>query len=458
MRIGILGWIAITVVLVLLLIYISHSVYRSGYMPDGVFKDAYESMIISAHNNYDRYLETPNNLYMRTTGYENDESAQMALSKAMRLETAYNTNDLTVTANAAVNNAFILAEINRFNVAPNLDTTDPAYLEALDNTDLYYRRALNRIKNNTRSVIQYPEHGPAVEVILDRIVDYIPDVDLDIQHIRDTVRAERVLHATIKPAKSKTPQQTYFEPRVIRDDPQNVHDREINEAMRTKYRHILISNKHDADIVGSHNYKEPELDDIRTELRDSNISAEKKRLALNTLSKISISNGISSLNTTEDAIIKEVWKRIHSIDNMTNRDSMKNSLWDSLASGTEKNYSGKYNAVCSVGRCSRVIDSLTLMDTNTEIAKPFKTAEIIRNEILSKSYKILQDSLAKAQPAIANIYRGLVDETPETRIQLETFIEDVKNQIDTTTKLDYPDTKPDVLNNIIKDAQAGVDI
>ena len=34
--------------------------------------------------------------------------------------------------------------------------------------------------------------------------------------------------------------------------------------------------------------------------------------------------------------------------------------------------------------------------------------------------------------------------------------EEVKEQIDTTIRADYPDSKPEVLDNLIKDAQEGV--
>jgi hypothetical protein len=449
-EIGTLGWIAIAVVIIIVLVWMTRYAYNHGYLPEGVFKDTYESMIASAYRSYDKYIESPANLWTRAVGYENDETVQLAIQKATKLEEMHhaNSNNLKTSAADAVNNAFILAELNRYNVAPNADPEQQ--LAALDLADTMYRRTVNRISNNPITVARNDDH---TEAILERINEYARTVDditfqPQINIARNNIRAARV---QITKDKSK-----YYAPKPIRNDPQNVHDTELTHDIRVKFNLIIDKNNTDLQEIGSNNYNQPTIKDIQVELNRSNLAEIERENATKILNIMAQRSSISSLNTTEDKVILEIWKRINSPDNLVNRDELKNSLWQSLASGMEKNYRDEYTSVCTTGRCSRAIDSLTLMDNDTELAKPLQTVETLRNEILSKSYIILQDAL-KTSP-IAAVYNGTDPETDENRQALNEFKESVKQKIADTINQDYPAAKPDTLANIIKDAQSGVDI
>lgn len=460
--IGQLGWIAIAVVTILVLVWITHSAYSKGYLPDGVFKDTYESMIASAYRSYDKFIESPENLYTRTVGYENDAIVTMAVDKATKLEEMHhnNSNNLTTTASDAANNSFILAELNRFNIAPSADGAGQQ--NAMDIAEIMYRRTLSRIRNNPLVIAQTNDHA---EAMLDRIEmfdltmhpDAVDPLHPAIEEARDYIRLARVdiaRNPKPKPKSKLTGRAAYYEPKQVRNDPQNVHDSQLTHALRVKYDTIVAHNKHDQTEIGTRNYKQPAIADILVELNRAKLEESTSERATQILRTMSAGGQVSSIGASEDQIVLEVWKRINSSDNADNREELKQSLWTALASGMEPNYQGEYTAVCTVGRCSRVLDSLTLMDADSKLAKPPQTSEILRNEILSKSYVILQDALRDSP--VAAVYNGTTTETDENRQALDDFKHTVKNRIEDTIRQDYPEAKPETLNNLIKDAKAGI--
>jgi len=449
-KIGTLGWIAIVVVIIIVLVWMTRYAYVHGFLPDGVFKDTYESMIASAYRSYDKYIESPANLWTHVVGYENDETVQLAIKKAKKLEEMHhtNSNNLKTTAADAVNNAFILAELNRYNVAPNADPYEKAL--ALEQVDIMYRRTINRINNNPITVARNDYH---TEAIIERINDYAHTIEDITFEPQINIARENIRTARVQITKDKT---KYYAPKPIRNDPQNVHDTELTHDIQVKFNRIIDKNNIDLQDIESNNYNQPAINDIQDELNKSNLSEIDRENATKILNIMAKKSRISSLNTTEDKVILEIWKRINSPENEENRDELKNSLWQALASGMEKNFQNQYTSVCTTGRCARVIDSLTLMDKDTDLAKPLQTVETLRNEILSKSYVILQEAL-KTSP-IASVYNGIDPETDENRIILNEFKESVKQKIADTIIQDYPNAKPETLDNIIKDAQSGVDI
>ena len=460
-RIGTLGWLVIAVVVILVLVWITHSTYTKGYMPDGVFKDTYESMIASAYRSYDKWIESPSNLWTKTVGYENDEAVQLAMTKAMKLEEMHhsNSNNLNVTAADAAENSFILAELNRYNVAPNADPAEQ--LQALDMADIMYRRTLSRMRNNPMTVARNNDH---VEAILERIGEFDDITGNNTDPLRPIVEETRqhIRHARVEIAREPKPKSkpkgkaAYYEPKPIRNDPQNVHDTELTHDLKIKYNRIVEKNNRDANNIGLRNYRQPTIADVRVDLNAARLPETTRENASTVLTTITNGGAVTALGTTEDKILLEVWKRINSPDNEENRDELKRSLWTSMASGVETNYNGNSATVCTVGRCSRILDSLTLMDSDKHIAKPPQTVEVLRNEVLSKSYVVLQNALRNSP--LAAVYNGTEPETDDNRQALDDFKLSVKREIADTIHKDYPDAKPDTLNNIIQDAQAGVDI
>lgn len=466
---GTFGKVAIILIIILLLIWILHTSYKTGYMPDGVFRESYESMVLSANRQYDKYFESPETLYTKTIGYNNDDVAKTAISKAERLERSHETNELNGTtaesANNAAVNAFILGDLYRYNVAPALVNTGSAHRDANEKASKYYRKALRRITQYAPLVVEQNVRvdQPTPEHIVDRLQQLVDDPDIilnaDIQ--RDIIAAQN----RIRGARVNAPRAghkdaavaTYFERRDVRNDPQNVHDSNITQSLKHKYDKILESNAN-ADLralattLDEVNYLVPSKEQIETALNDSTLDDKKKRKARNILKHISPNNSISSLGTDEETVLLETWRRIHSPDNVAQKTNLRVALFDSLASAIEENSSGEQK-VCVTGRCGRIIDSLTLLDSSKDLSEPVKTTEILRNEIMMKAHKVFQDELKKAPQDIQNVYNGTVDTAP----MLEAFKADAKKAIHDSIVRDYPEGTT-AISNIINDAKAGIDI
>lgn len=431
-EIGTVGWIAITVLVLLLIIWIVHSIYNKGYMPDGVFRDAYESMKVGVRGRYDSIFEQPEHLYEKTVGHVYDKGVKLAVEKGLKAEQAHQRNDhdgtLNRTAADAIFTAYMLAELYNHNAPSTKQQTND-----------FYERAVYRVTNYTPAAIAdtNPTH-PAPETIIDRAELYNQHIIYnDIrEHIRDT-RKNLIKNKTTQ---RKAAANKYYTPRTIRNDPQNVHDIAVTDTLKHKF-----------DLITSKTETITDLPNIKTVINNSDITQEKKDNAI-TILNIMKKNPVTSLNVFEDDVVKTVWNRIHSKDNENSTKELENSFIDALASGMEKTYEGQYAPVCTIGRVTRVIDSLCLLDNDLEIAKPARTTEMIRNEAFSKAHTILKNALSKS-PEMMNYYNG-GDEPKD----LETFKTNVKEQIADILRNDYKDLRSNSLENIIRDAQAGVDI
>lgn len=470
MELGLAGKIAIAILLILLLIWIVHTTYKTGYMPEGAFRDSYESMVIGANRQYDKYFTSPTRMYTKTTGYDYDDAAKIAIDKATRLEAAHTANEasgLSNTAAEAATNAFILGDLYRYNVATGTEN-DEARHHALDTAEIYYRRALHRINRYAPNIIQQPIRDEiAPEVMLERIAEFYDTNQLEqqvihdeIQTALDEVRDARVTATRNNKKKKSKPgrggaRDAYYEIRPIHNDPQNVHDSVVTQGDKIKFALIRKLNQEETGLLDVKST--PTIQDIERALNASSLSQQQKLQAADVLTTMALNGGsyISSIGATESQIVLEIWKRIHSAVNHNNRTSLANSFFESLASGIETRYDGAHSKVCSTGRSSRVLSSLTVLDASEEVAKPTKTTDILRNEILAKAYTIFQNELLKAPGPIQTAYN---DPNATDSEELTQFKGATKKLIEDVLREDYKDTKPTTLDNFIKDAQAGVDI
>jgi hypothetical protein len=184
-----------------------------------------------------------------------------------------------------------------------------------------------------------------------------------------------------------------------------------------------------------------------------NFDQSQRELAKKTADALLLGNSISSLNTNGRDVLNTVWSRINSTENEPNREHLKNALMDALINSNEKNSEGAYKPVCLTGMCSRVLESLTILDTDAEISQPVKTTEILRNEIFTKAHKVMSDTLAAADPDTRNAYNSGTDTILADRVsKLESDIRQAMDSI----RDDYPDINPNTISNIIEDAKAGI--
>ena len=487
---SLLFYVLVILIAIIIVYFVTHW-YNHGSLPDAPFQSSIERMRDSLNQTYDNYFTSAHDMYEKTIGHVNDEAAQMAFKKAEKKEKMYSRNERLGTLSdrnlpAATATSFMLADLYRFNIGPNDD--DPT--NAMRNAAQQYGVALNRIARNPTAVVETADpHVPPAEFMIDRAADFYedyiahmtldPDLQIpDINNLRNIVRNARVGAAEHLVTKGNAPQRSkrrrrkgekltpkmakqdaYFEERDIRNDPQNVHESQVNNDLARIYHQILKRNETE-NILFHDEMNDPQaLKEIRDYMNNRQWSSDKQRQrAFRTLDKIAEGNWITNLNARENEVLSEVWHRMNSPQNEDNRDNLRDSLMDSLADCVESGYNGQDYQVCASGRMGRVLGSLTLLDNDQNIGQPIKTAEILRNEIFAKSYQIIQDSLKATDAETARAYNGVLEApAPDVDAKLAAFESNLKSRIETELRNEY-DGKVDkkVLDNLIADAQAGV--
>ena len=162
----------------------------------------------------------------------------------------------------------------------------------------------------------------------------------------------------------------------IKSSSQNVHDTNVNDELSNRYQ--IIKNSQLANDSDGR---------LFTNMIDFIDKNDKKK---NIVKNFDYDEEISRFKDQESNIWYTVWKRIHAPENSDNIESLKNSFRDAVIDCTEDG-----STVCTVGRVTRALNSLTLMDKNTNIATPVKTDDIERKEVYDKAYTILQRELDK---------------------------------------------------------------
>jgi hypothetical protein len=464
--------ICIIVIILILFLWTAFHFRNSGQVPHII-----SNQMNKISKKYDEYAMTSTELYERTVGHAKDNLTELALEKGIKKENMYRKNEKSTKISKknypeSINNVFTLGDLYQFNMAPNTSNKQ----EMLETAGMYYGRALNRLQEDPTQV-----ENP--EFMIDRIEDYYdnflvewmlngqPNPNLqDFAHAlggdltnRDgftNVRNTVIQTKLDKPKKTRPKYQNetdkeykqniYFDTKQVRNDAQNVHETNVVHELKNLYKHIKSRNLDEPQ-------EQNQLEEIKNHINKSLVTDKTKSRAMKTLNTMSQKNYITSLDTTETEVLKDVWTRIKSPENEKNKDNLQETFIHSLADCIEPNWQGIDHQVCVSGRVSRVLGTLTLLDNDTEISKPVKTTEILRNEVFSKAHNIIQKELKAADIDIANAYNGVQESpSPTTQEQLINFESSLKQKIDDTLRHDYPDVKSDVLNNLISEAQQGV--
>lgn len=496
----------------IILVYFISYWWNNGELPEAPFKESMTRMKNSVSSTYDSYFTSAADMYEKTVGYINDDAAKMALDKSLQKDKMYTRNEKLgnlsdkTTADAAAT-SFMIADLYRFNIAPNANVEDAINAEAT--AAAQYAAAMRRVAMNPIGAVNTLDmHMPPAEFMIDRAEDFYEDfiarqtLQNDINgdtnednmailqqrfnlpnlvQLRNDVRQARLAVANIganngtaprrpivrrrktKNGHNPTPRELtrdlYFEEREIRNDPQNVHESQVNNDMMRVYRNILAKNDRDDGIVGGTVNHAANIAELRQYANNYKYTDPKqKERVMKTINKMAEGNYITSLNAKENEILSNVWKRTNSLDNEANRENLRTALITGLADCVEAGYNGTEYQVCASGRTGRVLGSMTLLDADENISEPIKTAEVLRNEVFAKSYKIIQDALKETDDETARGYNGALESpAPDVDMRVKQFEDTLRNRIAFTLRAEY-EGKVDshVLENLVKDAQAGV--
>ena len=428
--------IVIVLLVIILIIYDKQNIK--------LFDHFYEDITVKAYEKYNKFLKTPKYKYSILSGYENGRHVD-------ELTDILEENDATfiasekqyrilknLSAKESIINSFLLGDIYNYN-KDNKKIAAIHYTNVLKRLNLYPDIPFN---NNLDILEPNPEH------IVDRIEEFYLEHGIDnsndISTARDNIRNARMPKNTsilnkIMPVSKNNIKKEYYKKKNIKSDPQNVHDTAINKQIKNKYENIKKLNEHYEN--------EYTINDIKNTIKNE-INDEKKIKKINNVIDSMVGSN-NNLNDTEQNVLLNVWKRVNVGTNVKNK---KESLYNSMENCVEKTMSGKELTVCSTGRCGKIIDSLTFIDTNEDISKCIKSSDIIRNEASSKTYNILQKELSKESQEVQNIYNTGNGDIKK----IEKFENTLKNKITETLKNDYKDLPERLVNNIIDDCVAGI--
>lgn len=200
----------------------------------------------------------------------------------------------------------------------------------------------------------------------------------------------------------------------FKSDSQNVHDSALTEFLREQYAKLKEYNNNEGINFNPEGFQPSPKDQTK---------AQRINFVLDTIKRNS--SDTSLINGTEYELLGAVWTRINSRANAKNKEKLIESLEDQLnecATGTS-------STVCVAGRCSHVISSLALLDSDPSIGV-LKTKEVLRNELLDGAAKIVE----RYTGTNSNITpKNVLDDftagrgTPEVTELKKTMIDEINN-------------------------------
>lgn len=315
-------------------------------------------------------------------------------------------------------------------------TRDPEeiYIQQRANTHIYGNEeaARRQFYDIVNTFIEVPERTVQMNIFnLDTMLENMQhDVGLDIPNDIMFLITEPVREANIE--------------HIVRNDPENVHDSNVQDQLSQKYKRVKQLNKNIS--TGT----DDSINEILSIFTDKEMKNGKAPTVFNRM--LNNNDRVSKLdNDYEKDILINIWKRINHPHNTENRtqliDSFKDAINDCYKDGS---------TVCISGRTARILDSLTLLDNDPIINDQLKTNDLIKKEILDRSHVIVKNSLDNMSKEDKDIYEGTIKD-PILSQRLPEIEDHLKTTLRNTLETEYKDIiKPDKLERLIIDASYGV--
>lgn len=177
-------------------------------------------------------------------------------------------------------------------------------------------------------------------------------------------------------------------------DPQNVHDSHVNKDLSDKMEIIKINSDIESELAEFLAYVEGLKDTTKRErvLETYGIMKEMNKY-------------ISAIGAHELTVLASVWHRMKQ-NPPENADNIRDALIEEMADA-----SANEGTVCANGRVGRIIDSLTLFDSNPKLSGELRSVAVIRNEVFGQAQEIITTFIAQqknshddSMKAVANSY------------------------------------------------------
>lgn len=237
------------------------------------------------------------------------------------------------------------------------------------------------------------------------------------------------------------------------DDRQNVHDSKVNSDLREVLFKFKNSSKDPISPIRS-------INEIREYIRGEYSHDPNNRSKIPSaeiiLNTISAGDYIGTYSDREDNILAYVWERCKHPNNRENSTLMREAVVNALADGVENNI-----PVCINGRCSRVLNSLALLDYDPTVNGAM-TFEAYKNQIYQETKEIINNEISRARNSADCEMRNAADMFDNANIDDDVeptpaFIRlrnDIKTEIDNNVKKYTGKLNEQEINNILQDCYA----
>jgi hypothetical protein len=259
------------------------------------------------------------------------------------------------------------------------------------------------------------------------------------------------------------------------DDPQNVHNSTVVKEITKVFNRLETLNKTDFPSTSEVALSAEEL---KSEIINATFAEIRERAPRDptdaqkveqVLAEISKGGYVSCLNSTEDWVMCQIWRRTNSPDNAAKCEELKTTFINNLLDCITHHESGLIFGImpngveCIQGRVSRMLSTFMLLDNDPLLAAPIKDDKEFENEAYTKAGAIISQEQANPPEEFAGIdeiYKKddavLTEEEVEKMKSYEVYL---KKRIRETLEKDYMGVIDRVhLEAIITNAQQGVDI
>jgi hypothetical protein len=281
-------------------------------------------------------------------------------------------NDLYMPDNQDILNYNRIVELNenegRVENKQEFNRIVEQYTNVLDDElDWFEIHQIENFADRHQDMLNHREHN----VFLDNIIQ-APKKNIikNVEEIKNTTENKsQAVEEYTKLSKTQT------------SDSQNVHDSSVNVQLKDGFNEL----KNTSNSSFNKTQIEQEIQENINKLDPG----KKNRAQKSFQTILKNKTPISSLNDTEDSLLYLVWKRSNEPVNKENSDLIKESVVNALIDISTTGNS----VVCAGGRCTRIFDSLVLLDDNQKLARGLATTEQIKNDMLEKSNSILQEKI-----------------------------------------------------------------
>lgn len=254
--------------------------------------------------------------------------------------------------------------------------------------------ANNIVNNNVNNILNNTVNNNPQRTIADDIIDETPADNLIPTQLAE-INFDELRDILILQEAADAQGELYYQNKIHwRQDPQNVHDRQTNDDVRENIERIEHYNQKE--------YGQPNPNNTnRSWMEMKNYIGKVRPDLLQVIYKTDNNFNYSNLDRTEKYIFTEIWKRINSKENESNRENLLTGFIDHLDNCIEKNSSGS-TIICPTGRVTNALQTFAGLDKDPRIGN-LGNRDMLRNSIFSKCGEIMKQYSDLEEETLAEV-------------------------------------------------------